>query len=143
MKDRMKVWVGDREVGSVGADGSIFDAEGRMVGHIYLYSGEVSVGCDVAGDRVIGSVSHEGDIYDNCGKVGEVARSGNIWDATGRKVGCVPPLQYWKQAVDIHESHDAPVLLAGGAALLLALRGDAVTPHQMYPYTIPLSSHSP
>jgi hypothetical protein len=141
MNDHMKVWVGEKEVGSVGTDGSILNAEGRMVGHIYLYSGEVSAGDAIAGDKVVGSVSHEGDIYDNMGKVGDIARSGNIWDLKGHKVGSVAPLQYWKSAITLYESHDAPVLLAGGAALLLVLRRGAVQAHQMYHYSIPQSSH--
>lgn len=141
MNDYMKVWAGEKEVGSVGTDGTILDASGKMIGHIYLYSGEVSTGDAIVGDNVVGSVSHEGDIYDNMGKVGDVARSGNIWDAKGRKVGCVPPLQYWKSAIDLYESHDAPVLLAGGAALLLVLKRNAVQPRQMYHYRTPQSSH--
>ncbi|HKP54088.1 MAG TPA: hypothetical protein VJ183_15735 [Chloroflexia bacterium] len=141
MQDYMKVWVGEREVGSVGTDGTILDADGKMVGHIYLYTGEVSLGNAVAGEMVVGSVSHEGDIYDNSGKVGDVARSGNIWDAKGSKIGWVAPLQYWKSAISLYESYDAPVLLAGGAALLLVLRRNAAHPYQMYQHTIPLSSH--
>lgn len=147
-KEQMKIWVEDKVIGSVDLEGSICDAAGKMVGHIYLYSGEVSVGVDVAGEMVVGSISHEGDIYDNMGKVGEVARSGNIWDALGRKVGWVAPLNYWKSATELYESHYAPVLLAGGAALLLVLKGTAVQPcqpqfqsRQRYQPTIPLTSH--
>jgi hypothetical protein len=141
MQDYMKVWVEEREVGSVGTDGTILDAHGKMVGHIYLYTGEVSLGNAIAEEMVFGSISHEGDIYDNLGKVGDVARSGNIWDATGRKVGWVAPLQYWKSAIALYESYDAPVLLAGAAALLLVLRRTATRPYQMYRHTIPLNSH--
>ena len=151
MQDYMKVWIGENVVGSVGTDGTILDAADKMVGHIYLYSGEVSTGDAVAGDTIVGSVSHEGDIYSNEGKVGDIARSGNIWDPKGCKVGCVAPLQYWKASIEMYESYDAPVLLAGGAALLLVLRGNAnastVQPHpprqprQMYYPTIPLTSH--
>lgn len=122
MQEYMKIWIGEAVVGSVGTDGTILDAAGLMVGHIYLYTGEVSVGDAVAGEAVVGSVSHEGDIYDDNGKVGDIARSGNIWDFQGEKVGWVAPLQYWKTSITLYESYDAPVLLAGGAALLLVLR---------------------
>jgi hypothetical protein len=141
MTDHMKVWVGEKEVGSVGTDGSIFDAAGRMIGHIYLYSGEVSMGDAIAGDKVVGSVSHEGDIYDDTGKVGDIARSGNIWDLKGRKAGSVVPLRFWESAIALYESHDAPVLLAGGAALLLVLKQHALPTYQMYQYPLPQSSH--
>ncbi len=141
--ENMKIWVGQTVVGSVGTDGTILDATGTMVGHIYVYTAEVSLGDAVAGDTVVGSVSHEGDIYDDTGKIGDIARSGNIWDANGSKVGWVVPLQYWKAAITLYESYDAPVLLAGGAALLLVLgRAAVIQPRQMYPQTIPLMTHS-
>lgn len=145
MHENMKIWIGQKVVGSVSTDGTILDTTGSMVGHIYLYTGEVSVGDAVAGDKVVGSVSHEGDIYDESGKIGDIARSGNIWDANGCKAGWVAPLQYWKSAITLYESYDAPVLLAGGAALLLVFKRSGSVEKdapQRYPQTIPLMTHS-